>query len=162
MFRLKVDKKLQKALERMDEDIFLNHTKKTLMGYALILQRKVVDEMWKRDLKDTGKLIQSVKIEPPKVSRNRVSVTVYVDKPYASPLEFGTQPSWPPETYTFRKWVERKLGVPKDRSRQVLYLIRRKIAKRGIKARKYMFSAVKWMENNMSRVVERVFNFVVS
>jgi len=52
---------------------------------------------------------------------------------YALPVELGTKPHFPPLA-PLQDWVEKKLGVDKSESRQVAFLIARKIARKGTKA----------------------------
>jgi hypothetical protein len=52
---------------------------------------------------------------------------------YALPVELGTKPHFPPLA-PLQDWVEKKLGVDKSESRQVAFLVARKIARKGTAA----------------------------
>ena len=52
---------------------------------------------------------------------------------YALPVELGSKPHFPPLA-PLQDWVEKKLGVDKSESRQVAFLVARKIARKGTAA----------------------------
>jgi hypothetical protein len=49
---------------------------------------------------------------------------------YALPVELGTKPHFPPLA-PLQDWVEKKLGIDKSESKQVAFLIARKISRKG-------------------------------
>ena len=60
---------------------------------------------------------------------------------YAAPMEYGTKAFWPPSA-PLEEWVGRKFGLQGIERRSVAFLVRRAIARRGLRARKFMAAGV--------------------
>lgn len=60
------------------------------------------------------------------------------DEVYPQVMEFGREPGKMPPSRELERWVHLKLGVPNDKAPGVAFLIARKIAKKGIKGRRFM------------------------
>lgn len=71
---------------------------------------------------------------------------------YALPVELGTKPHFPPLA-PLQDWVERKLGVDKSESKQVAFLIARKISRKGTKGQ-HPFE--KGMSENSRQVISMI------
>ena len=69
---------------------------------------------------------------------------------YAPYMELGTRAHWPPEG-PIRWWVMRKFQLRGRALESVTFLVRRKIARRGLAARRYLQRAY---EDNAARVCQ--------
>lgn len=81
----------------------------------------------------TGKLRQSISLEPFNVGPIGFGVRIFSPLVYAPPVEFGSRPHFPP-IEPIEYWVRRKLRITGKTSRQVAYLVARAISRRGTRA----------------------------
>lgn len=84
---------------------------------------------------DTGALVQSIKNQ-----KSKLTSIVYSDVKHSVFVEYGTRPHFPP-IEPILAWVKRKLHVPEKRAKGVAYLVARKIAKQGTRARPFFGNA---------------------
>ena len=73
---------------------------------------------------------------------------------YAEPVEYGTQPHWPPQG-PIRLWVRRVLNVSDEDVNGVAYLIARKIAAKGTKGVHMFEEAFKAGENTVANIFQK-------
>jgi len=83
---------------------------------------------------------------------------------YAAPHEYGTRPFWPPHK-PIKKWVWRnrgKFGVKThSEASRVVYFVRKKIAQKGIREKRYLRDALEETIRRAKRVVEHHANRIL-
>ncbi|MBI4227713.1 MAG: hypothetical protein HY600_05545 [Candidatus Omnitrophica bacterium] len=84
---------------------------------------------------NTGLLRSSVAWRAPRIEGRTIEGGVGTNVAYALPIEGGSRPHWPPRA-PLEFWVRRRLRVPASQARGVAFLIARKIARRGTRARR--------------------------
>lgn len=85
-----------------------------------------------------------------------LAATVFSGAKYSSDVEAGQKPGRWPNPQDIRKWVERKLGVARNRSKSVAFLVARKIFKKGTPAQPYFGPAVKKNQKEFFKNVKRM------
>lgn len=117
----------------------------------LLLERET-KELTPVGVHGAGGLRGSISAREPRVLHEAVVGEVGTSLLYAIPVELGTRPHFPP-VQPLAEWAEAKLGVPRDESREVGFLIARKISRKGTKGA-FMFTRA--FEANRAQV-ERIF-----
>ncbi|SDD56114.1 hypothetical protein SAMN05192589_107116 [Paracidovorax valerianellae] len=79
--------------------------------------------------------------------------TVGSSQPSATFLELGTRPHMPP-VEALIPWVRAVLGVDRKRERSVAFLVARKIARKGTKAKPHFADAIAATESQVLRALE--------
>ena len=97
---------------------------------------------------DTGRLRASITPEL-RVSGVNVLGVVGTNVKYAAAVELGSKPHWMPKA-PLRQWVSRVLRKKGAELESVTFLIQRKIARKGTKAKPYLQPA---FEANKARIV---------
>ena len=106
--------------------------KAAVFEHALAIQKAAKINITQQKAVDTGRLRASIKI----VSFvNGYAQSVGTDVKYARAIEFGARPHFPPLA-PIREWCRRH-GIPEG----MAYVIARKISKRGLPARPFLFPA---------------------
>jgi hypothetical protein len=90
---------------------------------------------------------------------NVIEGAIGSNRKYAPAQEGGTKPFWPPWAPIFQ-WARRKLKGDEKRARGLAYVVRRRIAQRGIKAKHYLKKAFEENEERIHRWLERAVNQV--
>ena len=93
-------------------------------------------------VKDEGTLVGGIQALPDP-ARLKVSVVpAPITEVYALVMELGRRPNKPgPPLAPIRRWVERQLGKSGKEAKQIAFLVRRKIHRKGIAARKFFARA---------------------
>ena len=73
---------------------------------------------------------------------------------HAAPMEYGTVPFWPPSG-SIEEWVGRKFGLQGVERRSVAFLVRRAIAQRGLRARRFFAAGLKQAQAVAPALFER-------
>jgi len=115
-------------LSELDEEI-----KGEVKDYIINVANKLVNEAKKNAPVASGHLRQDIDI----IEREDNTITVGTNLKYASFVEFGTDPHYPP-IEPLKKWVRRKLGVEED----VAYAVQQKIGQEGTEPQPYMRDAI--------------------
>lgn len=125
-----------------------------LLGNEIV--ERVVDYLDRRNINVTGDLRKSITYQVQKeIGQFRLTVGSGVglggrNIKYDVFVHEGTRPHWTPEK-PIRKWVIRKLGVRGDDVNKVTYLVRRKIALKGTKARPFLTTPFRLYRNILVR-----------
>ena len=82
---------------------------------------------------DTGTLLKSGNI-----NRLKDGAEIVYIAPYADDVEFGRLPGSMPPSDRLEKWVRRKLGVDRSKSKGVAFAVARAIKERGIQPAPYL------------------------
>lgn len=85
-----------------------------------------------------------------------LAATVFSNAKYSTDVEQGQKPGRWPNPQDIRKWVERKLGIPKNKSKSVAFLVGRKIFQKGTDAQPYFEPAVKKNQKEFFKNVKRM------
>lgn len=129
-------------LRKMNRHIFSKaQYDKSLMLTGLQLKQDIQTEIRKEKFVDTGELAKSVFVK-----KNMLWVVVGSDRPQAYVAEYGRKPWKFPNMNGLVGWSIRKLGLKGKKTwsydsqpaetKGVIYLVARKIAKKGIRERK--------------------------
>lgn len=140
-----VTKMYQQAPERT-----LRATQEALQESGDLLVEKTVEKIKAKDLRDRGKMLQSVRSYP----TGPLQQVVEVDAKYAPALEEGAAPHRPPIT-ALKGWARRKLGNEK-----LAYVVAKKIATKGIKARHFHREAIELSLPKISDIFGKIFTKV--
>ena len=73
---------------------------------------------------------------------------------HAAPMEYGATPFWPPSA-PIEAWVGRKFGLQGIERRGVAFLVRRAIAQRGLRARRFFAAGLKQAQAVAPALFER-------
>ncbi len=84
----------------------------------------------------TGTLAQSIQPGPISVTGDNVEATIEVNADYASYVEWGTRPHFPPVD-ALKDWAAKFLGDPK-----LAFIVARAIAKRGTRPYNFMGQSI--------------------
>lgn len=96
---------------------------------------------------DTGELRESIKSVVESVGQAMFKIKIGSDVDQASPIEFGTDPFFPPPN-ELRGWARRKLG-----DADLAFPVAKSISETGISEQPYLRPAFK---NNVERIVDRI------
>jgi len=135
----------------------LGEIERELELIGLDIEAKAVEYLDRRDVNVTGDLRKSITHE---VSRelNSIRLQVGTNLSYAVFVHEGTKPHWPPKA-PIRKWVIKKLGIKGENTDKVTFAVRRKIARKGTKARPFLTAAFRIYRNvigyRIGRAIER-------
>jgi hypothetical protein len=110
---------------------------------AIIVQNSAKDNLHASGAIDTGQLLNSIAVGKPSAFER----TIGTNKQYGEVVEMGRRPGAPmPPSGALLGWMRRH-GIPADRE----YVIRQRIAARGIAARPYLVPALTDNEPAMQR-----------
>ncbi len=109
---------------------------------------------------NTGRLRSSI-THRVKQKKDEVQVEVGSNVKYASYLEYGTKPHFPP-VYSLSKWVERKIRPKKSDVMRITYLIAKKIAMSGTKAYPYLRPAIRSAYDNIDSILKKSLEIVLT
>lgn len=124
---------------------------------GLDIEAKAVEYLDRKDVNVTGDLRKSITHE---VSRelNSIRLQVGTNLGYAVFVHEGTKPHWPPKA-PIRKWVIKKLGIKGEETDKVTFAVRRKIGRKGTKAKPFLAVAFRIYRNvigyRIGRAIER-------
>lgn len=90
-----------------------------------------------------------------------VTGLVQTANPYAVAVEMGTKPHFPP-VEPIRDWVEARLGVAEKDSRNVAYLIARKISRVGTQGAHMFGNAIERLTPDIERTVKAALGRVLN
>ena len=116
-------------LSELDEAV-----KDEVQDFLIDAASRLVNEAKRNAPVNSGRLRQSIQV----LERGEDEILVGTNLEYAAPVEFGTEPHYPP-IEPLKKWVRRKLGVEED----VAYAVQQKIGAEGTDAQPFMRDAIK-------------------
>jgi hypothetical protein len=111
-----------------------------------IVQRKTRDA----GAVNTGSYLQKWRAE-----RTENGALVSNDAPYSGVIENGRRPGTMPPSKAIALWAQRKLGLDAQEAKKASFMIARAIARRGLKARNVLSSAVPEITESVLAEVDR-------
>ena len=126
----------QLTLTQSENRAEINRLTSDLQTKIITNTKKMLSDM---DINFTGNLSDSIK----KGINQYDERTVEITSPYAVPVEFGMPAGIHVNFDELRKWVEGKLGVSKDESKDVTFSIWKKILDKGIPQTRFFKKAIK-------------------
>ena len=148
----------QQALDKFEEDLrqeAIELLQNTAERTFYLSQLNLVENKWEIDsskgfitttITDTGQLLKTGTLQK---TDDGAIVQYSID--YASDIEFGTPPGTQADFASIRKWVIRKLGVPKVNATQAAANIIKHIFEQGTDARPFLRQAVNQAVEEMNK-----------
>ncbi len=125
-----------------------------LYDFGQDLVATAVDYLEKKNINVDGQIMKSIQAEVEKIKSDfrlqfgsNVGHAIYVHE--------GTKPHWAPEK-PIRQWVHKKLNLTGKELKKVTFLVRRKIAREGTKARPFLAVAMRSHINKLAGRLETV------
>lgn len=139
----------QRKLEQVVQDIHGQPVMNAIARGTLIVERKA-----KRNAPvDRGRLRASITPEVRKKYADILEGVVGSNVEYAPYQELGTRPFWPPWNAIFR-WAMRKTKGDRRAAGAITYSVRRRIAKEGIKAKRFFQNALQDSQGQIRRLLQ--------
>ena len=137
---------------RIDQAIYAE-----LTAIGLDMERTAVQYLDSRNINVDGDIRDSIRSEVKKAIDSFL-LSLGANAPHAIFVHEGTKPHWPPAK-PIRVWVHKKLNVPAEEIDTVTYLVQRKIAREGTKAKPFLGVAFRAHVNKVGgrigRAIER-------
>lgn len=125
----------------------------TMIG--LEIEKTAVEYLDRKNINVDGDLRDSINSKVEREVRSMI-LQIGANSDHAVYVHDGTKPHWPPY-WPILRWVLKKLNIKGPPAKRVTFLVRRKIARKGTKAKPFLATAFRAHKNKIAgRIADAV------